>query len=357
MKRYFCIIAVLFLFIEGMSLASVEVSNPREIMGGSVILRPNMRTEFCARLSPDGKYILFPQQVSDVENTYRLFLQNIETANRIEIPIDLPSGYETLFTRFNFFNPEGDKLALFSINREQNSTITKIVFFDITSKTLTNTGIKSNSSMAQYDFTGNRLVISNNNVVFLTSLNDFNPGKAVMSGWVHSCSPQSPFAAIFVPPNPSRNQTEFKLLNLDTSDISDLPVHNNNKRLDDITSQWSSDGSYLFYLDVKDDSSDSLEVVTRVWDINTNKEKAIIPNTLCLGPGPANNLMIMISTENNSSGSNLYSYDLKTGGLSTIGDGSIKGIHAWKNRIVYSKTENGVGTICTADLKIEEDNN
>lgn len=305
MRLFLIFAAALLMSIQGISSASVKVSNPKAIMSGSVIIKPNRRSEFSARLSPDGKYILFPQQIDAANDTYRFFLQNIKTADEIEIPVDLLSSYETVFTRFNFFSPKGDKLALFSIDKSQSPRVTEVVIFDIPSKKLTKTGITGNSAMAQFDSTGERLVVSiDNSRVYLASLKDFTLGAQISSGWVHSCSPYSPYTAIYLPPE---NQVRFKLMNLDTKVTFDLPVHNRNSGLDDRTSQWSSDGSYMFYMDMKDDSSGNPKVVTRVWDVKSNKEKAIIPDALCLGPGPSNNLMIMISTDNNSSDSNLRS--------------------------------------------------
>ena len=152
MRLCLCFIAALFISIQGIASASVEISNPRAIMSGSIIIKPNRRPEFSARLSPDGKYILFPQQIDAIENTYTLYLQNIETAEEVKIPVVLLSGYDTVFTRFNFFNPTGDKLALVSMKKENNQNLTEVFIFDIASKNLIKTGINGHLTMAQFDF-------------------------------------------------------------------------------------------------------------------------------------------------------------------------------------------------------------
>ena len=371
MKLCMRIIAAIFISLQGIVSASVELSNPRAIMDASIIIKPNQRTEFCARLSPDGKYILFPQQLDAIENTSTLFLQNIETGEEIKLPVVLLSGYESVFTRFNFFNPKGDKLSLVTMKKENNQNLTDLFIFDIASKEKINIGINGHLTMGQFDYSGNNLVLSlNENNIAIASLDDFRPGKLIMSGWVHSCSPKTPYAAVFVPPSrpistenrqmsieelrnliKERPKAEFKLLNLETKQSFILPTYSDNSQLDDITSHWSLDGSFLFYFDVKANDEGKQEPVARVWDVNSNAEKAVIPNVMCLGPGPKDNLMIMVSTEDNISGSNLRLYDIKTGELTSFGDGEIKGIHAWKNRIAYVKTENGAGTIYVADLK------
>ena len=108
MKLYISFIVAILLALHGIGLASVEISNPRAIMNALIIAKSNQRADFCARLSPDGKYLLFPQQVDAIEETYKLYLQNIETADEIEIPIELTRGNQTVFTRYNFFNHHGE---------------------------------------------------------------------------------------------------------------------------------------------------------------------------------------------------------------------------------------------------------
>ena len=375
MKLYLSLIAAILISLQGIALASVEISNPKAIMDASLLVKSNQHPEFCARLSPDGKYILFPQQLGTTEDTYTLYLQNIENAEEIQLPITLLSGYETVFTRFNFFNPKGDKLSLVSMKKENNQNLTEAFIYDTIAKKLINTGINGHLTMAQFDSSGNNLVLSlNENNVATASLNDFKPGKVIMSGWVHSCSPKTPYAAIFVPPSrPVRIESrpmsieelrnlrnekpkaEFMLLNLETNESFLLPAYSDNSQLDDITSHWSSDGSFLFYFDVKVNNEGKKEPIVRVWEVISNTEKAVIPNVMCLGPGPADNLMVMISIEENISGSNLRLYDIKTGELTSFGDGELKGIHAWKNRIAYVETVNGeIGKFYIADIAVTD---
>ena len=70
-------------------------------------------------------------------------------------------------------------------------------------------------AMAQFDFTGKNLVVSQRNgYVALASIEDFSIGKPLQSGWAHSCSPYSPYVAIFQTPNPRQNKVGFKLHNV-----------------------------------------------------------------------------------------------------------------------------------------------
>lgn len=332
------------------AISSVNLANPKAVLPASRIISPRRRPEFSARLSPNGKHILFPQQAKNDDETYRLVLFEIDTSKETEIPIELPNGYETVFTRFNFFTPMGDKLVLFSMKQYPNPTVTEIVVYDIASKTLTRTNITGNSSMAQFDSTGKFLVVSqHNSYVALASIEDFSIEKPLQSGWVHSCSPHSPYIAIFQQPNPRHEHTGFRLLNLETKESSPLPVHEENRKLDDVTSHWNLDGRYLFYFDIALDGNNQLVPVVRVWDIKEKQEKAIVRNVACLGPGPTSDQMLMISTEGANRG-NLRLYEIDSGTLSQVGDESAKGIHAWRNQIMYVAAMNGTENIYVANI-------
>ncbi len=350
MRTSLLIILSCLTMIGSEAIASFNLANPKVVLPASRIISPRRSPEFSARLSPDGKHILFPQQVKDKDETYRLVLFDIETNKETEVPVDFPRGYETVFTRFNFFSPKGDKLALFSMKQYPNPTVTEVVIYDIPSNKLTTTNITGHSTMAQFDSTGEKLVVSqHNSYVAVASIDDYSISKPLESGWVHSCNPYSPFSAVFQQPNPRQKQLGFKLLNLDSKKAVQLPVYEKNRKLDDVTSQWSLDGRYLFYVDVDLDSNRQPTLMIRVWDIKEAQEKAAVHNVICLGPGPTSNLMLMASTEEAYRGS-IKLYDIESESLSAVGDISIKAVHAWGDNIIYVSTENGTESIYVADI-------
>lgn len=205
--------------------------------------------------------------------------------------------------------------------------------------------------MGQFDCTGKRLLVSkNNSYVAFASMDNPTLGKPVASGWVHSCSPYSPYATVFVPPNPARKQSGFTLLNLNDSKTSQLPIHERNGRLEDVTSHWNLDGRYVFYMDVAPRGQRSFDLITRVWDVTANTEKATIQNAICIGPGPASHLMVMTSMQGDLE-SRILIYDLNSGKLSQAGPSSAKPIHAWNNRLLYvAPDKEGKESIYIADI-------
>lgn len=335
MRRCTYIFACCLLTVEATAPAAVKVTNPKVLLPASRIIQPRRRAAFNARLSPDGRYLLFPQEVRGQSETHRLVLLNIDSKEKFEVPLDLPRGYETVFTRFNFFNPAGDTLALFSVEREPSGmTTSEIMLLDIPSKTLTATGIKDPSVMAQFDSSGKQLVVRSSGArVCLAPLDRLTLGDPILSGWVHSCSPYSPYAAIFTMDR-QRRQTGLSILNLQTKEALPAPVHPDNSILDDVTSQWTSDGRYVCYVDLADRDGGRPFDVTRIWDVESNQEVTPVPGLRPLGPGPADHLMVMVATRGQSRGKTLV-YDLKTGAISPLGSPSMKTVHAWRDHIVY----------------------
>ena len=315
--------------------ASVEVSNPRIILPASRIIQPRRRTAFNARLSPDGRYILFPKLADPAKRLHRLVLLDAVSKEESVIPIDLPQGYETVFTRFNFFNPSGDKIALFSIKQHPSPGTAEVVVFDISSAKLIRTNISGPSVMGQFDYTGKRLLVSmSNSYVAFASLDDLTVGKPLAQGWTHSCSPYSPYATVFVPPGRAESQSGLMLVDLKDNNTSQLPVHERNSRLDDATCQWNLDGRYVFYFDIVQKGQRSFDPITRVWDVLASAEKAAIRNAVCIGPGPASHLMVMTSMKEDPA-NRILIYDLNSGKLSPIGPPSARPIHAWKDYVLY----------------------
>lgn len=352
MKVVSCRVAICILSICGPIRASVELTNPRAVMPAPRVIRSGKRAVFSARLSPDGRYILFPKLADPAKRMHRLVLLDTVSNKESEIAIDLPEGYESVFTRFNFFSPSGDKIALFSIKQQPNPGVSELVIYDIPSAKLISPDISGPSAMGQFDSTGKRLLVSQGHGhVALVSLDDPNATTRVASGWTHSCSPYSPYATVFGSPDPGQRRGGLILVNLKGSSTFQLPVHERNGRLDDVASQWNLDGRYVFYIDVVQKGRTRFDQITRVWDVTTKTEKATIPDAFCIGPGPASHLMVMTSTEGELA-NRILIYDLNSGELSPAGPSSAKPIHAWNTRILYAAPDKeGKESIFIADME------
>ena len=354
MKRLSCMAAICLSLAVYCSGANVQIGNSQVLMPAAKVVQPNQRAEFCARLSPDGKYVLFPRRIAAPQQISRLVLVATDTKKETEIALDVPRGYETVLARFNFFSPDGSKLVLPSFKNPADPTSNELVIYDIPSGKLTPTGIVGPATQGQFDNTGKRLLVSQqDSAVSLVSLDKPVLGKPITSGWVHSCSPFSPYATIFVPSSAQQETIAFRLLSLNDGKTVDLPVDRRNNRLDGVAAEWSLDGRYACYFDLVEDPNKLIGPGTRIWDVETNAAKATIREALCIGPGPAANLMVMSSATPGSK-SPMMVCDLATGALAPLGPATAKPVHAWGKRIAYIATSGGQENLYVADLMLSE---
>jgi hypothetical protein len=330
--------------------ANVQIGNAQVLLPAAGIVQANQRPDFCARLSPDGKYVLYLRRMAGPPQMSRPVLVATDTKKDAEIPIDVPRGYEAALTHFSFFSPDGTRLVLQSFKDAADRTNDELVIYDIPSGKLTPTGLAGPALQGQFDNTGQRLLVGQqNNTVSLVSLDKPVLGKSITEGWVHSCSPFSPYAAIFVPLDSQEASAALRLLNLSDNKTVDLPVDRRNTRLEDTAVEWSPDGRFACYFDLVEDPNKLLSPGTRIWDVQASAMKATIDRVLCLGPGPAPNLMVM-SSASPEARSPLMVYDLASGALTAIGPATAKGVHAWAKHIVYVATNNGQEDLYVADL-------
>ena len=331
---------------------NVQIGNPQVLMPATGIGMAMQRPDFCARLSPDGRYVLFIRQIAGPPQVGRLVLVATDTKKETEIPVDVPRGYETVFTRFNFFSPDGTRLVLQSFKSGADEKSNELVIYDIPAGKLSPTGIAGPATQAQFDNTGKRLVASQRDeAVSLVSLDQPALGNPIAKGWVHSCSPFSPHAVVFVPSSSQETSDTLQLLSLKDNKTTGLPVHPRNRRIENTAVEWSLDGRFACYFDLVEDPNKLVGPGTRIWDVQANAVRAMVPDVFCIGPGPAPHLMVMSSASGDAKAS-LMVYDLSNGTLSPVGPATAKGVHAWAKRIVYVANDNGQQNVCVADLML-----
>jgi hypothetical protein len=334
--------------------ANVQISHPQVLMPATGIVQANQRPDFCARLSPDGKYVLYLRRIAGPPQVSRLVLVATDTKKETEIAVDVPQGYETVFTRFNFFSPDGSRLVLQSFKDGASQMSDELVIYDIASGKLAPSGIAGPATQGQFDNTGKRLLVSQRDeAVSLVSLDKPTLGNPIAKGWVHSCSPSSPYATILVPSSSQEAGDTLQLLNLNDNKTVSLPMNRRNRRIENTTAEWSLDGRFACYFDLVEDPNKLVGPGTRIWDVQANAMKAAVQDVLCIGPGPAPNLMVMSSTSPDAK-SPMMIYDLSNGTLSPVGSATATGVHAWAKRIAYVVTENGQQSLCVADLMLSE---
>jgi hypothetical protein len=334
--------------------ANLQISNPQVLMPATGVARAFQSPDFCARLSPDGKYLLYVRRMAGSPQTGRPVLVATDTKKETEIPVDVPRETEAAVTQFNFFSPDSTRLVLRSFKAGAGEAVDELVIFDIPSGKLTPTGISGPATLGQFDNGGKRLVVSQkDDAVSVVSLDKPNLGNPVTKGWVHSCSPFSAYAAVLGSSDSQGAGDALRLLSLSDNKTANLPVDRRNRRLADRAVEWSLDGRFACYFDLVEDPNKLIGPGTRIWDTKTGEMKAAVQGALCIGSGPTANLMIM-SAPSSDAASPMMVYDLSDGSLRPMGPTAAKGVHAWAKRIVYIATDNGRQDLCVADLMLAE---
>lgn len=359
----------------------VRLSNKRALFPAENIANKRIwRPMFGARLNPGGTHLIYPIQIEDdSEDKDKLFdLEAFElaTSKKQTISIELPRGYESVFTRFNCFNPSGERIAVFRpklwidrvLKSKQFSRETEIVLYDLKAQKLISTGLNARNQLGRFDNTGKFLYLigERTSPVTKAALSDFKAKPTPLPGWVHSPCMYSEYSTVFVvrpvppaakqSPNTGRirrrsNRAGLDIWNLSTENkIAELPVHQDNSILDDNAAQWTLDGRYIYYVDFKNKSGSNDKILlTRVWDVKSNEEKPGIVEALSAGPGPGKSTMVMARLENGRVG-RMFLHDAVKNRTVDFGPPEARIIHAWGKKIVYVLPQDGKEMVYVADI-------
>ncbi|MBW8015605.1 MAG: hypothetical protein FVQ82_05420 [Planctomycetes bacterium] len=362
MKVRVFVIACLLLFSVSAIADEVVVSNPKALFSAERIKsRKIAHPLLAARLSPSGTHLIYPRMVPatppDYETTFKMIAYEIATGKEKNIEVSLPRGYESVYTRFNFFNPAGDKLVMAKFLKQGSGRQTEIVYYDFKKNKVVSVGIKGQSDIAMFDNTNENILVnkSRSGTVIKADLSGVQSKVIQMGGWVHTPSMFSPYAAVFVTKRTPERKAGLQMWNMKTAKkVADVPVNEKNDALDDVQGHWTADGRYFFYLDLfKKIGEDGLSPVSWVWDVEKNEHAAELFDAMAVGYGPTKTTMVMAAGVNGEGGQEgFYMYDVKTGKYMDIGPKGAKVIHACGNKVLYMLKENGKNIVYVADLSI-----
>jgi len=357
MEKFITLIACILLLSVSAVADEVRLTNSKKLFPAEKIANQmRMYPLFAARLNPAGTHLIYsnmiPATPPDYQTTYEMKVLNVETAKKNAVALNLPGGYESVYTRFNFFNPAGDKLVMGQFLKDPKSQETEIVIYDLSADKIAATGIKEQRQIAMFDNTGKYLLSSGSRNSKI-SLSDFSRKRISLPGWVHTPSAYSPYAAVFLStPGPER-KTRLQLWNMETEKlITELPVHENNSILDDTAGQWTRDGRCFYYIDIaaKADGK-KLAPVVRVWDAEKNCQIAEIFDAFAVGPGPTKTTMLMVEADGQGQGE-VFIHDAKTDELIPLANTKARPIHTCGNKLAYIEEENGEDMVYIADISI-----
>ena len=367
-----------------------KLANAKRVFAGAqpVYKRPRQYTAFTMRITPDGTRLLYSRRTAETEQAdnrnarYEVVLRDLASGKETVLAIDPVD--ENIFSQWSFFDPAGKRLAIPTFSR---TTVTWSVY-DIAAlmaatgepKPLVS-GIEGSLGPAKFTADSKSLITSVANMekrqmeARLVSLADPNAKPTALSaeGWLQSVCPAGGLAVFFVPPGrlagpPQPGQPwqrpPIRLVLWDLKadkELALLPTHPRNSVLDDWETQWTSDGRYLYYYDVEEETGEgqdrpSLRAVTRVWDAKSGSQAATIRDAIPVGPGPGAATMVLAKRTLGDSGGILI-HDAASGKEYILGGSDKKLIHAFAGKVVYAEKQAGADeeVVFVADIIAPEE--
>jgi len=288
------------------------------------------------KLSPDGKRLLYIRRKRlDVgekgpRRAYELRLRTLAGGEEAVLPIpaytmdDIPR----MMISMNVFDAAGKTIVL-GIGVDQNNDglhnyrkeKMQAVLYDIAKDKVTKLDVTDDVVIPTFDRTGKGLIImaatgeAKTGKMYTTPADEIKLRQLALWGLPRSTCPTADVIPLALPPKPDadgrRGKPEFVLYDLANDKTAvKLPIGERNTMLDDYNPQWTADGRYLYYVDVKMVEGGRRATLTRIWDRKAGKLAGEIENAVAVGPGPTETTMVLPPYERTS---NLKIHDAATG--------------------------------------------
>lgn len=307
------------------------------------------------RLSPDGKHLLYIRR--ERGNRCRIVLQNIISGKNKDLPIpayddvDIPM----MMLSMNVFDTAGKRIVLgagidtngngvFDSSREKM----KPVVYDIASGKTKDLPVQNNITIPTFDRTGKGFIIiagdedAKTGKLITMRAEKANPKVHNILGLPRGVCPTADVIPLLLLPD----REKFILYDLKAGkQIIELPKHKkSNTILLERTPQWTGNGRYLYYPDLKDDAAKgarkpNTKPITRIWDRKTKKESGIVDDAIAIGPGPGKTTMVLAKGDHYRG--KLILHDAATDKSWTLFDNSQRPMHrcitAQGKYLIYGK--------------------
>ena len=333
-----------------------------------------------ARLSPDGKHLLYMRvkwvqlpardgRPARERRSYRLILRELKSGKDKPLPIPAYMNGEiaTAMLSGNIFGLGGKKIALGAGIDDEGDGLhdylqekMQAVVYDIASGKLTKLPVTDRAVFGTFDRTGKGLIImtmggrDERHGKLLTTPLD-NPKLRQFGKWglPRGVCPAGDVLALLLPQGRGgKRLLRFILYDLKAGkQIAELPTHEENRKLDDSCPQWTSDGRYLYYADVKYEMIDGKrerKVITRIWDRTKSREAGIVPDVVPIGPGPGKGTMVVAKSPGLKQ---MFLHDAGSGASHSLGKVTMNAIAAEGKYLLYAdKPADGKSGIYMAEI-------
>ena len=367
-----------------LALISAGVADGPKLAKPKLLIADDGKTEVAkfmhsARLSPNGKHLLYmrvkPVELSAQDGPparerrfYHLTLRDLKTGKDKPLPIPAyrDGGIPVYMLSGKIFDSGGGTIALGAgvdasgdgLYDDRTEKMQAVVY-DIASEKLTKLPVNESAVLATFDRTGKGLIIMSmsrgerQGKLLTTPLGKPKLRQLGKWGLPRGVCPAADVLAMLLPPDRDRpSRSKFVLYDLKADkQIAELPVHEQNTKLDDCCPQWTTNGRYLYYADVKLEMIDGRQerkYLTRIWDRTKGREAGIVPDVVPIGPGPGKSTMVVAKDRGRGQ---MSLHDAATGDSHTLGKETMTAIAAEGKYLLYAdKPADGKSGIYMAEI-------
>ena len=311
------------------------------------------------KLSPDAKHLLYFRKRRVIVNerdrpAYRVVLREVASGKDVVLPVTPLDFDDPLVAMLSMrpFDASGTKVVLgagLDANdnglHEHRTEKMEAVVYDIAKGRKTSLPIKGDMVFPTFDRTGKGLVVMTANravktgKLYTTALENVKLKEYSRWGFPRSLCPTADVLPMLLPPEGgSRPTFKFVLYDLAKDEqIAEPPLHERNTKLDDYNPQWTANGRYLCYVDLKVESADGRErrkLITRIWDRVEGKEYGIVDGSIPVGPGPGKTTIVLVEGRRI-----LRLHDVASGKSWPLGDEGMRVIAAQGKYMIYARSK------------------
>jgi len=294
------------------------------------------------RLSPDGRLLLFLRAVTpngpgrDRRATLRLMMRDVGGNTDTELPIGpYRRQWASVHTRFDPFHPKSSALVVNELGRKG-----PLLIYQTVSQGVERTSIEDKRFVfGRFDAKGENLILTKGEGldVFTASLPQCQLARLNTSGVIHSVCPSASVICLFRPKQRRRKGSQALVLYdiAEAKQISELPLDERNGVIDDIESQWTQNGRYLYYCDRAQSPKDGskAEWGVCVWDRLQARAACVVKAARPVGRGPTPAAMVLSSKQGTRTV--MLVHDAETGDLWQLGQTGLSPQHACGRYVAY----------------------
>lgn len=315
-----------------------------------------------ARLSPDGKRLLYmqvepvprPEKFDGIWTVRRcrLVLRDVASGKDVLLPLPDLMREEPLYSLLGkpIFDRRSERIAVFAgIDADKNGVYDphteqlQASVYDIAARTLDAVNVTGLAVVPMFDRAGRLMATtwdrknSHGQTVIFADLKG-KPVATKIPGVPLALS--ATHAAVMTADKPDAKKSQPPKVHLllwdlaKDSSVAELPLAPDNAAIDEVPPCFSSDGKFLYYLDLAT-AGGKPQPMTRVYDLQRNKVVEVLDNSYPAGAGPGNTVLIAQMEAGGKVTQRVLLHDAARGASAVLDDSRLEVIWAADGQIVF----------------------